>query len=95
MSLEQVRACTWDGKQSFVMLGMYGVDSTGRWVITKEGRYQIPDDAIVLRSPAPAPEPAAVEPAPVAVEPEPAKTEPIVVCNEPVKIKPAPTKKKR
>lgn len=67
-SLETIRAMTWDGKPSFAMVGIYGVDSTGRWVLTREGRYQIPDDAIVLRAPAPV-----EKPAPPAAEPsEPA-----------------------
>lgn len=75
-SLETIRAMTWDGKPSFAMLGIYGVDSTGRWVLTREGRYQIPDDAIVLRAPAPVEKtnPPAAEPA---QPPEPAAPAPV------------------
>lgn len=79
--LEEIRAVTWDGTASFPMLGLYGRDASGRFVLTREGRYQIPDDAIVLRSPAqtqqvsPPAEPSPVAEAPSAAEP-PHPTEP-------------------
>lgn len=82
--LEEVRAVTWDGTASFPMLGLYGRDSSGRFVLTREGRYQIPDDAIVLRSPATTQE-AEVQKAPT-VEVAPAEVEP---AEEPPTQKPS------
>jgi hypothetical protein len=94
--LEEVRALTWDGRPSFAMVGIYGVDATGRWVITHEGRYQIPDDAIVRRSPAPAQQ-AASAPQPTqetAPSPAPANGAPAPRAIAPAS-KPAQSKRSR
>jgi hypothetical protein len=69
-NLEQVRAITWDGRESFAMVGVYVVDHHGRAVIGMDRRWQIPDDAIVERRPhvvatPPPPEPPPPSPIPV------------------------------
>lgn len=46
----EVKALTWDGRRSFSMIGAYGMDDFGRFVVSKNGvRYDIPADAIVER----------------------------------------------
>lgn len=71
-NLEQVRAITWDGRESFAMVGVYVVDHHGRAVIGMDRRWQIPDDAIVERRPhvvaAPPPPEPPPPPPPIPVE---------------------------
>lgn len=73
MQLEHIRAVTWDGRESFAMIGVYVVDGSGRAVVGRDCRWQIPDDAIVCRRPYVEPAaPAPIEPAlpSIAVEAE-------------------------
>jgi len=46
---EEIRAISWDGTPSFAMVGLYMQDRTGRFVLTRDARFQIPNDVIVMR----------------------------------------------
>lgn len=102
----EVKALTWDGRPSFAMVGQYGQDEFGRFVLTPAGvRFDIPSDAIVARAEVqqtpmlrtvPAPEPAKPEPATVKKAEEPAPPAPPKPCPLPRAVvvqAPAPARK--
>lgn len=87
----EVKAITWDGRRSFSMIGAYGVDDFGRFVLGKNGvRYDIPADAIVERLAIQVQDLTTPPSPPVVKEEEPPVATPLKQAPPPAPPKPCP-----